>query len=272
MAKLAWITGAGGLIGSHLVRIAAQHAPDWEVRALTRPELDLTDYAAVRRLFARERPALLIHCAALSRSPACQKNPTLARRLNVELVAQLTELAAEIPFVFFSTDLVFDGRKGNYVETDTVNPLSIYAETKVAAERIVLANAQHTVVRTSLNAGVSPTGDRSFSEEMRLAWQAGKTLKLFRDEFRCPIPVAVTARAVWELDVHHKPGLYHLAGCERLSRWQIGQLLAVRCPWLNPRIESASLKDYDGLPRAPDTSLNLCQNPETSFLSASGLQ
>jgi dTDP-4-dehydrorhamnose reductase len=152
--------------------------------------------------------------------------------------------------------LVFDGREGNYDESAQPNPLSIYAETKVAAEQLVLANPAHTVVRTSLNGGVSPTGDRAFNEEMRRAWQAGKTLKLFIDEFRCPIPAPVTARAIWELVAQRKPGLYHLAGSQRLSRWELGQLLAARWPQLNPRLDPASRKEYDGPPRPPDTSLN----------------
>ena len=50
--------------------------------------------------------------------------------------------------------------------------------------------------------------------------------------------------------------LYHVAGSERLSRWQIGQLLAARCPELQPKIVPGSLKQYAGAPRAPDTSLN----------------
>ena len=66
----------------------------------------------------------------------------------------------------------------------------------------------------------------------------------------------MTARAVWELAARNEPGLYHLAGGERLSRWQIGQLLAARWPQLSPKIQSGSLKDYQGAPRAPDTSLN----------------
>ena len=252
----AWITGAGGLIGSALVRSAASFAPGWQVRGSQRTELDLTDVRAVRELFQRDKPGLLIHCAGLTKTRLCQQEPALARKLNVEVTARLAELAADIPLIFFSTDLVFDGRKGNYDETDSPNPLNIYAETKLAAERIVLANPRHTVIRTSLNGGASPTGDRGFNEEMRRAWQAGKTLKLFTDEFRCPIPAAVTAQAIWSLAAKDQPGLYHLAGRERLSRWQIGRLLAGRWPQLNPRLEAASLDDYEGPPRSRDTSLD----------------
>lgn len=254
--KKVWITGVGGLIGNYLVQTAPQFAADWEVIGLTRTQLDLANYHAVSDRFRADQPALIIHCAALSKSPACQANPALAQKLNVEVTEHLAGLAADIPFIFFSTDLVFDGRKGNYGETDSVNPLSVYAETKAAAERIVLANSNHTVIRTSLNGGISPAGDRGFNEEMRVAWQAGRTLKLFTDEFRCPIPAAVTARAVWELAARNEPGLCHVAGGQRLSRWQIGRLLAARWPQLGPIIEPGSLKDYQGAPRAPDTSLN----------------
>ena len=255
-SRSVWITGAGGLIGNYLVRTTPRFAPGWQTTGLTRSRLDLTDFNAVRAAFTEDRPRLIVHCAALSRSPDCEKNPSLARKLNVDVTAGLAALAADIPFIFFSSDLVFDGRTGNYDESAQPNPLSVYAETKIAAEQIVLANPRHTVVRTSLNGGTSPTGDRAFNEQMRRAWQAGQTLKLFVDEFRCPIPAIVTARAIWELAAQGQPGLYHLAGSERLSRWQIGQLIAAREPQFKPRLEPASRRDHAGPPRPPDTSLN----------------
>jgi dTDP-4-dehydrorhamnose reductase len=251
-----WITGAGGLIGSHLVRSAPAFAPDFQVVAPGHRQLDLADAAAVRRAFQRFRPQLIIHCAALSKSTACQENPSLAKRINVEVTAHLAELAADIPLVFLSTDLVFDGRHGNYIETEPVHPLGVYGETKATAEQIVLAHPRHIVIRTSLNGGISPTGDRGFNEEIRRAWQQGRSLNLYADEFRCPIPVVATARAIWELAARNLPGLYHVAGSERLSRWQIGQLLAERWPQLNPKLTRDTLKNYTGAPRSPDTSLN----------------
>jgi dTDP-4-dehydrorhamnose reductase len=253
---ITWITGAGGLIGHNLARTAPVYAPGREVVALTRAQFDLVDFDAVRREFRRQSPRLIIHCAALSRSPACEADPSLARRVNVETTKVLADLAAEIAFFFFSSDLVFDGTAGNYDEQAAVNPLSVYGETKVAAERIVLENPNHTVIRTSLNSGVSPSGDRSLDEQVRKAWQAGQTLRFFVDEFRCPIPAEVTARAVWELAAWHRSGLYHVAGSERLSRWQIGQALAARWPDLRSKMQSASICEAVGAPRPPDTSLN----------------
>jgi dTDP-4-dehydrorhamnose reductase len=255
---LAWITGANGLIGNYLVQTAPRFAPRWRVRALTRDQFDLLDFAAVHREFQKDKPQLIIHCAAITVVSDAQKNPELARRVNVEITRLLAELAAEIPLVFFSTDLVFDGRKGKYTETDATNPLHVYGETKLAAEEIVLKNPRHLVVRTSLNGGVSPSGNRAFNEQLRRALQsAGQGMALFTDEFRCPIPAVETARAVWELAQKNCTGIYHVAGAEKLSRWQIGELLVKRWPEVTAKIESGSAKDFPGPPRALDTSLDI---------------
>jgi RmlD substrate binding domain len=66
----AWITGAGGLIGHHVVQAASRFAPTWRVRPITREIVDLCDFAAVERLFREESPILIIHCAA-RRSGEC---------------------------------------------------------------------------------------------------------------------------------------------------------------------------------------------------------
>lgn len=244
------------MIGSYLLRSASRHAATFQVRGWTRPQLDLTDPRAVEEKFRQDRPSLVIHCAAMSKSPECQAHPSRARAINVEATARLAALAADSAFIFFSTDLVFDGAKGNYVESDPVNPLSIYGETKAVAEEIVLRNPRHVVVRTSLNSGVTPRGDTAYNEQMLEFWKKGQTARLFIDEFRSPISAAATARAIWELAALGQGGLYHVAGSERLSRWEIGRLLAARHPEVEARIESGSLRDYAGAPRPPDTSLN----------------
>jgi dTDP-4-dehydrorhamnose reductase len=254
---IAWITGAAGLIGSHIVQCAPRYAPQFHAVGLTRQDAELTDLRAVDALFAAQKPSLIIHCAALSTSTTCQSQPGLARRVNVEATAHLAELAGEIPFIFFSSDLVFDGAKGNYAETDTPHPLSIYGGTKLEAENIVLRNPKHTVVRTSLNGGTAPRSHNAFNEELRKTWLAGKAARLFRDEFRNPIAASVTARAVWELVQRNGTGLYHLAGGERLSRLEIGRLLAARHPEANPQIIETSLREYTGAPRPPDCSMNM---------------
>jgi len=254
---LAWITGANGLIGNYLVQTALEFAPRWCVRALTRADFDLLDFETVKRQFKKDKPQLIIHCAAITSVAEAQKNSTLAKKINVQVTKWLAELAAEIQFVFLSTDLVFDGRKGNYVETDGVNPITFYAETKTVAEQVVLKNSRHFIVRTSINGGISRAGNRGFNEQLKLSLQNSPGMKLFTDEFRSPIFAGETARAVWELANQNCAGIFHVAGAEKLSRWQIGQLLVKRWPEIKTKIESGSAKDFPGPPRALDTSLNV---------------
>ena len=146
---LAWITGAGGLIGSHIVRAAAVHAPNWRVRGLTRSDFDLTDFPEVQRQFEADLPQLVIHCAAMSDPTVCETQLAQTRFVNREATFFLSGLAQDIPMIFFSSDLVFDGKHGHYTEEDEPSPLTVYARTKAEAEALVLANLLHFHFRSS---------------------------------------------------------------------------------------------------------------------------
>lgn len=255
MAPRAIITGAAGLIGRYLVKTASRWAPGWDVQGLSRAELELTDTANLEAQIRTLKPDLLIHCAALSRTKACEQNPDEARRINVEVTAHLAQLSKDIPFIFLSSGEVFDGRTGWYGETDEPNPVNVYGQTKLEAEQAVLQNPRHTVVRIVLTAGTSATGDRSFVEDMCRTTKAGKDVTLYADEFRCPLPAGVIARAVWELADRKQPGLYHLGGSERLSRWEIGEALLPWYPELKGYLIKGSARNHVGSPRPADLSL-----------------
>ena len=256
MAPRAIITGAAGLIGQYLVKTAARWAPDLAMQGLTRADLDLTDRANVERTWQSIKPNAVIHCAALSRTKDCEQDPEQARRINVEVTAHLAQLSRDIPFIFLSSGEVFDGRTGWYGETDEPNPINVYGQTKLEAEQAVLQNPGHTVVRIVLTAGTSVTGDRSFVEDMCRTAKAGRDVMLYADEFRCPLPAGVIARAVWELVDRKQPGLYHLGGSERLSRWGIGETLLPWCPELKGRLMKGSARNHVGSLRPADLSLH----------------
>jgi dTDP-4-dehydrorhamnose reductase len=255
MALRAIITGAAGLIGQYLVKTASRWAPGWDVLGLSRAELDLTERSNLETRIHALKPNLLIHCAALSRTKDCEQDPEQARRINVEATAHLARLSQDIPFIFLSSGEVFNGRTGWYGETDEPNPINVYGQTKLEAEQAVLQNPGHTVVRIVLTAGMSESGDRSFVEDMCRAAKAGKDVTLYADEFRCPLPAGVIARAVWELVDRRQTGLYHLGGSERLSRWEIGEALL---PWyleLKGHLVRGSARNHVGSPRPADLSL-----------------
>ncbi len=255
MTPRAIITGAAGLIGQYLVKTASRWAPDWGIQELTRAELELTETLKVEARIRELKPDILIHCAALSRTKACEQDPDLARRVNVEATAHLAQLCTEIPFLFLSSGEVFDGKRGWYQEGDDATPINVYGQTKLEAERAVLQNHRHTVVRIVLTAGTSQNGDRSFVEDMCRTAKAGMDVTLYADEFRCPLPAGVIARAIWELVEREQPGLYHLGGRERLSRWEIGEILLAWYPELYGRLIERSARHHVGAPRPTDLSL-----------------
>jgi dTDP-4-dehydrorhamnose reductase len=255
MAPRAIITGAAGLIGQYLVKTTSRWASGWDVQGLSRAELELTEKSHLEARIHALKPDLLIHCAALSRTKDCEQNPDEARRVNVEVTAHLAQLSRDIPFIFLSSGEVFDGKTGWYGETDEPNPINVYGKTKLEAEQTVLKNPGHTVVRIVLTAGTSATSDRSFVEEMCRTAKAGKDVTLYADEFRCPLPAGVIARAVWELADRKQPGLYHLGGSERLSRWGIGETLLPWYPELKGRLIQGSARNHIGSPRPADLSL-----------------
>ena len=250
------VTGTAGLIGQYFVKTAARWASGWEVHGLTRADLDLTDFSSVERMWERLQPNAVIHCAALSRTKDCERDPQQARRINVEATAYLAGCSKEIPFVFLSSGEVFDGQVGWYRETDHATPINVYGQTKLEAEHRVLQNPGHTVVRIVLTAGISLNGDRSFVEDMRRAATSGRAMTLYGDEFRCPLPAGVIPRAVWELVNREATGLYHLGGRDRLSRWEIGQALLACYPELQGHLFEGSSTSHTGAPRPRDLSLN----------------
>jgi dTDP-4-dehydrorhamnose reductase len=192
--------------------------------------VDLADPVTTERAFAEARPDVILHAAAMARIVDCYRNPTRARTVNTEASALLARLAAEsgARLVYVSTDLVFDGERGNYREGDEVNPLSVYATTKQEAETAVLTHQRNAVVRLSLLFGPSLLGLTSFFDEQVAALRAGRPVTLFVDEWRTPLSQAVAADCLVALALSDYSGVLHLGGPERLSRVEMGLRLADR--------------------------------------------
>ncbi|HEY6083875.1 MAG TPA: SDR family oxidoreductase [Nitrospira sp.] len=255
MKRIAVVTGAGGLIGRYVVKTAHRWAPEWEIRDVCHSDIDLTNFSAVDALWSRLSPDAVIHCAAMSRTKDCEQDPDRAHLVNVEVTRHLAALSRHVPFFFLSSGEVFDGSRGWYDESDEPNPINVYGRTKCEAEQIILGNRRHTVLRIVLTAGTSSSGNRSFVEDMCLTAEGGRDVRLYADEFRCPLPAGVIARVIWELVERKKPGLYHLGGRERLSRWEIAEALLPWYPELKGRLVKGWRRDHAGGPRPEDLSL-----------------
>src|SRR6185436_2738955 len=142
------LIGKNGQIGWELRRTLA---PLGDVVAVGFPEVDLRDAAALRRLVADTRPGLVVNAAAYTAVDKAESEPKSCQQINGAAPEILAEAATKVRalLVHYSTDYVFDGRKGApYLETDAPNPLGEYGRSKLAGDQAVQATeADHLIFR-----------------------------------------------------------------------------------------------------------------------------
>ncbi len=262
------VTGASGFLGWNLCQLARA---DWEVYGTYSQQpieisgvnivrLNLTDFDLVKQAIDRIAPDAIIHTAAASQPNFCQVNPDKSARINVTASGRLARICvdAKIPFVFTSTDLIFDGTKAPYKETDPVCPLNIYGEQKVAAEREILAiYPRASICRMPLMFGMAPPTATSFIQPWITSLHAGESLKLFVDEFRTPVSATTAAKGLL-LALQLAPGTINLGGRERISRYEFGLLLAEVFGFDRSLILPIYQKDLKmAAPRAADVSMDI---------------
>ncbi|MBD2230699.1 SDR family oxidoreductase [Phormidium tenue] len=226
------ITGASGFLGWHLARAAQatwqvegtyhRHAPP--LPGVELHCIDLTDAIAFKDWLVQVAPDAVIHTAALSQPNRCEQEPDLSYAMNVEATRVLAQFCGErqIPFVFTSTDQVFDGQAAPYDETSPPSPINVYGRHKVEAEAIIqAAHPAAAICRMPLLYGPqSPTAE-CFLQGFLRTLEAGQPLHLFTDEFRTPAYVEDAAAGLL-LALERASGLLHLGGPDRLSRYAFG--------------------------------------------------
>ncbi len=232
------ITGASGHLGCYLLRevrgqpfSVSAWSGQWTGNLFGHnlQPVDLTNQEAVTRAFHQIQPEVVVHTAALSAVGDCYRNPELARQINVDGTQRLAELCSQTKtrMIYTSTDMVFDGVKGNYNETEEANPLSIYGRSKREAEKTIFGMANVLIVRISLLFGPSLLPDRpAFFDKQVQSLRQGQPVRCFTDEWRTPLSLKTAAQTLLALISQPMEGLLHVGGPERLSRLDMGLRLA----------------------------------------------
>lgn len=232
------LTGASGQLGSYLAEAlgAAGHAvAAWSGSqagargGVTLRPLDIADGLAVERALAEADPEVIVHTAALSAADAVRRDPARGHVVNTEATARLAQWCGERGrrLVYTSTDLVFDGSRPWYREDDPAEPVMAYGRTKRDAEPAVLAIAGGLVARISLMFGPSRSGVENYFDRTLAGLRRGEPQTFFEDEFRTAFDLATAARALVELAESGATGLLHVAGQERVSRYELVRRVAV---------------------------------------------
>lgn len=145
------ITGAAGLVGSHLARSLAR---DHDVLAFKHGELDITDVNTVNAVVSSAKPSLVVNCA-VNGVDECERYPDRAEAVNVRGPHNLAAAAAHVDaeIVHFGTNYNFGGKeigRAPYTIDDVADPVNVYGRAKIAGEQAVReACARSYIIRTA---------------------------------------------------------------------------------------------------------------------------
>jgi dTDP-4-dehydrorhamnose reductase len=226
------VTGASGLLGSKIVEIAKN---DYTVIPLhkTKPlhsnslELDITSTAEVLNLFHKLKPYAVIHAASETNVDKCETQEEHAWKINVEGTRNVAAACkAGTKLIYISTDYVFDGKKGNYTEDDTPNPINYYAVTKLEGEKQVVQNCKNfAILRTSVLYGWHPF-KQNFATWVITQLEQNKEITVVEDHYNTPTLADNLAEMAIEAIQKDLQGVYHACGSERIGRYEFARQIA----------------------------------------------
>ncbi len=224
------ITGANGQLGHDFQMIFKEKKINFI--ATDSKELDITNIERVREFIKNKNINLIINCAAYNNVDKAEEEKEICYKLNAYAPRDLALIAKEIgaDYITYSTDFVFDGRKGlPYVEEDAVSPLSIYSEAKAEGEKLVLATYDKSfVIRTSWVFGIA---NNNFNKQV-INWSKSKDILGIVDD-QVSVPTYSYDLALYSLKLIEtkKYGLYHLSNNGVASKYDQAKYVLNSIGW-----------------------------------------
>ena len=235
------------------------HLHDVNMPKVMSRRVDLSEQESIKEVLTDWRPDMVIHTAGMTNVDGCEKDPKEARIANVKIARQVAAVANELDLklVHISTDHLFDGNKPLVSEEEPPAPLNVYGETKLEAEIQVLDVCPDAlVVRTNFYGWGHP--DRtSFTDWIIHSLQRGESIPAFYDVFFSPVLIDHLIIAVHGLVERGVSGIIHVAGDQRISKYDFALTVADIFSLDKQLIKKASIKKAKLLaPRPLDMSLS----------------
>lgn len=250
------ITGANGLLGQKLISLYDSD-PSIDVIATGRGEnrnlpgdytylpMDITSPAEVEKVVADHQPDVIINTAAMTQVDQCETEKEACWELNVKAVSHLIHAAAQNDafLVHLSTDFIFDGEAGPYKEEDAPNPLSYYAESKLASEKLLEESSiRFAIARTQLVYGIVQDMSRSnIILWVKKSLEEGKNIKVVNDQWRTPTLAEDLAKGVALIAEKKAEGIFHISGEELLTPFDMAM---ATCEFF--QLDKSYIEEVDG--------------------------
>ncbi|HKI32370.1 MAG TPA: sugar nucleotide-binding protein [Gemmataceae bacterium] len=233
------ITGISGVAGYNALHYFRKRYPGqvigtrprqtWRFTAADVVALDAEDGAGLDDLFRTYRFRAVLNAVGNCALKSCELDPAMARILNVasaaNVLANVRVYGARL--VHLSSDLVFSGKgAGGHVETDPVDPVTVYGRTMVQAEELVsAADPSAALLRVSLPMGVSFNGHAGAIDWIQSRFRAGRPATLYFDEVRSCTYTDDLNRLFERFLAGDESGLYHAGGPRPITLYQIAQVV-----------------------------------------------
>jgi dTDP-4-dehydrorhamnose reductase len=257
MSQSVLVVGSGGQLGVELVR--EFRARGYRVTGMQRAHLDITSQEKVEQAVAAADPSLVVNAAAYNQVDLAEKEPYTAFQVNSLAVRNLALACRQhdARLVHYSTDYVFDGRKGSpYVESDPTHPLGAYAVSKLAGEAYAQAYLdQSLVIRTSgvFGPGGLHTARGNFVELMLRLAQSGQPIRVVEDHVASPTYAPALAARSIDLLQRGATGVFHIGGGAPVSWFEYARLI-FNLAGLDPELKPTNEREYRTAARRPKFS------------------
>ena len=196
-SEIKLLTGGSGTLGKELRKISINY--NCAFIAPLSSECDITHYRDVYIAIKNSNCDTVVHAAAATDVPGLENDIIKACDVNVVGTINVLKACVELDkrLVYISTDYVFDGTKGPYNTTDPINPMSVYAKSKAAAELMVGTYKKSTVIRTSF-----------FGHEF-------PHTAAFTDQWSSKDYIDIIAPKIMECIQNKKTGIFHIGSPRR---------------------------------------------------------
>jgi len=232
------ITGGSGLVMSRIIELLGGKYNFISIERTPSPKasadksqliiLDLTKKETVKKVVFDVQPEIIIHAAALTEVDLCEKDKTLAQKINVGITETLTQIAEQAKsfLVYISTDFVFNGKRGNYTEKDQPDPVNFYGQTKYEGETIVQTLRHYCILRTAFPYRADFPLKKDCLRWMLEKLERNEEIRAVSDQFVTPTFIDDMAAAIDKVIALKPVGVYHMAGSQRVSWFRAAEIMA----------------------------------------------
>ena len=226
------ITGAFGQLGTSLCKVLSNESILAAGRVIISTkkykciELDITNQKKVSEIIRDYKPDIIIHLAAMTDVDGCEKKPEIAFDVNVKATENLLT-SFKGKFIYISTDYVFDGEKGPYLEDDKVNPISVYGKTKLYGENLVQqSDIDWVILRSNIIFSYSDRTKASFVNWVVDSLKKRQMITVVNDQWNNPTWTNDLAKVISKIIEKDINGLYHYGGRDYLNRLEFAKMIA----------------------------------------------